>query len=66
MLFTIYYQPRIDEFKDYRVLADLGINIKLSESLRVVESLSVMYDSEPPEGVQNTDLKSMSSLRLVF
>ena len=66
MLFTIYYQPRIDKFRDYRVLADLGINIKLSESLRVVESLSVMYDSEPPEGVQKTDLKSMSSLRLVF
>ena len=65
-VFTLYYQPRVDEFKDYRILADLGIEIKLSESLRIVESLSVMYDSEPPEDVQNTDLKSLSSLRLVF
>lgn len=66
VLATVYYQPRIDMFEDYRVLADLGIEIKLSEFLRIVESLSVMYDSEPPEDVRNTDLKSLSSLRLVF
>ena len=63
---TVYYQPRSDMPKDYRILADLGIEIKLSKFLRIVESLSVMYDSEPPEDVRNTDLKSLSSLRLVF
>ncbi len=66
VLFTLYYQPRIDAFNDYRVLADLGVEIKLSKFLRVVESLSLMYDSEPPVGVKNTDLKSLSSLRFVF
>ena len=51
---------------DYRVLADLGVEIKLSQYLRLVESLNLMYDSAPPDEVKRTDLKSISSLRLVF
>ena len=63
---TLYYQPLINKFSDYRVLLDLNIEIKLSERLRLVESLGVMYDSEPPAGVQRADLKSMSTLRIAF
>lgn len=64
--FTLYYQPRIDTLKDYRVLTDLSFEIKLSEHIRLVESLNLMYDSEPPKTVKHTDLKSLSSLRIVF
>ena len=63
---TVYYQPRVDQVNDYRVLADFGVEIKLSEYLRLVESLGLMYDSTPPNDVQRTDLKSISSLRLIF
>ena len=63
---TLYYQPLINQLSDYRVLFDLSFEIKLSEHLRLVESLGVMYDSEPPASVQRTDLKSMSTLRIAF
>lgn len=63
---TLYYQPLINAFSDYRILCDVNVEIKLSEHLRLVESLSLMYDSEPPESVQGADLKSMSTLRVSF
>ena len=63
---TIYYQPRIDLLGDYRILTDLGLEVKLSQYLRLVESLNLMYDSAPPDEVKRTDLRSISSLRLVF
>ncbi len=66
ILGTIYYQPRADQLSDYRILFDLSIEIKLSDHLRLVESLGVMYDSAPPDDVQRGDLKSLSALRVSF
>ena len=61
---TVYYQPRFDKLDDYRVLADLSLDIKLSEHFSLVETLNLLYDSEPPPGVVNYDLKTITSLRI--
>ena len=63
---TIYYQPLINQMKDYRLLCDFIVEIKLSNYLHLVESLGLLYDSEPPPQVQKTDLKSLSSLKVLF
>ena len=62
----VYFQPRLDELSDLRLLNDLSVEVKLSERLRLIETLSLLYDSRPPQGVQRTDLKSLSGLRVVF
>lgn len=63
---TLYYQPLLRDPSDYRVLGDAAIEVKLSDLIRLVESLNLLYDSEPPVGVQRYDLKSVTSLRFVW
>ena len=63
---TLYFQPLLEQVRDYRILYDLSCEIKLSALVRLVESFHLLYDREPPPGVKGYDLKSMTSLRLSF
>jgi len=61
---SAYFQPNLKALGDYRALNELSLEVKLSDRLRLVESLSTLYDSAPPPGVKPIDLKSMTTLRL--
>lgn len=63
---TIYYQPKIGELSDYRVLGELSAEVNLSEHFSLVESLGALYDSTPPPSVTQYDFKTVTSLRLRF
>ena len=63
---TTYAQPLFNQIDDFRILNDLSLSVQLSTYLQLVETLSIMYDSAPPQNVKNMDLKSMTSIRLNF
>ncbi len=63
---TLYLQPLVTRPGDLRALSDLSVEVKLSDALRLVESLSALYDSAPPPGVSRFDLRSLTSLRVAL
>ena len=51
---TTYYQPKIWEFKDYRVSNESTFNIGISEKLSLKIIYTILYDSEPAPEVPET------------
>lgn len=60
----LYFQPNLIDIDDYRALNEFSLEIKLSENFKLVEALSMLYDSAPPPHVKRVDLKSMTTIRL--
>ena len=52
---STYYQPRLSDTDDFRILERAGLSVSLAEKLSLQLSIDVSYDSEPPLGVRKTD-----------
>ena len=63
---TTYVQPRFDEFSDLRLLHETDLAIPLTEHLRLGFSISLSHDSEPPEGVKDTDVSLKNRFSYTF
>ena len=50
---TLYYQPRIDQFSDYRLSPAFAIELKVLKKLLVSIAGDLRYDSNPVSGVNN-------------
>ncbi|MEM9291812.1 MAG: DUF481 domain-containing protein [Acidobacteriota bacterium] len=61
---TIYVQPSLEDLGDLRLLNDNEIAFPISERVEISLSLSVLYDSEPPPGVESTDWRLRNQLRV--
>lgn len=65
---TVYYQPRIDYWEDYRTSVQTQLKFGLLEKLFYVTTLSMTYDSFPvvaPE-IPNLTLKWVNGIELRF
>lgn len=54
---TIYVQPAIDDFGDYRILQQSRLSTALTESWSLTVQLNLRHDSEPEFDVDETDLE---------
>jgi len=63
---TTYYQTRLTDFSDFRILEQAGLEITLHENVSLVESFSLAHDSKPPDDVEETDITTTTSIKLVF
>ncbi len=63
---TIYYQPRFDNFSDFRMLEELEVLTKVSEVFAFGVTVGILYDSAPPTGVRPTDLRLLTTARISF
>jgi len=61
---TLYVQPRFDAPSDVRVLEEVELLGRVGERLALGVTFGVLYDSAPPTGVQPTDLRLASTVRL--
>ncbi|HEY0255044.1 MAG TPA: DUF481 domain-containing protein [Kofleriaceae bacterium] len=52
---TIYVQPRLDDFSNYRLLGDAALEVKLSKRFAITDGFLVDYDSRPPQQVRSWD-----------
>ena len=48
---TVYYQPSYDRFSDYRVLFNLGMNIRINSKFSLQVDYQLKRDNEPPENL---------------
>lgn len=51
---TVYYQPKADDFDDYRMLFDAGLTVRLTDALQLQISYNLRYDSRPPQNLEVT------------
>jgi len=63
---VIYYQPRLNKLSDFRALLETKFDLKINNVLTLRLSLDVEHDSEPSQGIQNTDVSYMTGLKLRF
>ncbi len=59
-----YYQPRFDEWSDFRVSSETGISFTLWKKLKWKSYFSLVYDSLPPVGA--TELRYQFTNGLAF
>ena len=53
---TVYYQPDMGGFSDYRILNEGEFSISISQSISFSSILKYRFDSEPPDGIKSYDL----------
>ena len=51
----LYYQPRVIDFKDYRLLNDFSLAVSLTEYFEMVTTFTMRYDSQPPSSSKSLD-----------
>ena len=61
-----YYQPAFEEFSDYRALASLDFDFKLTQHLSHRTSIRFRYDSEPVGTIESHDLDLTVGLSASF
>jgi putative salt-induced outer membrane protein YdiY len=62
----IEYIPQVDNFENYLVTAEIGIDSDLTEKLGMRFTIQDVYDNEPAAGRKSNDLRVVSSLRYKF
>tara|TARA_Y100000592_G_scaffold42570_1_gene67646 strand:+ start:5880 stop:6569 length:690 start_codon:yes stop_codon:yes gene_type:complete len=59
-----YYQPKLQEWTDYRLTAEASLEIKLNKFLALVEQYTLTYDTRPPLGVLVADQRNTTSIKV--
>jgi len=63
---TVYFQPRLDEFSDFRISNEGEIKFTISSTLSFLVSMSIGFDSAPPPGVKQLDTTTTNKIRFSF
>lgn len=63
---TTYYQPRLDDFPDKRILEQAALAVKMTDRLNLTLSINIAHDSRPPQTVEKTDVSYNTSLSYKF
>lgn len=63
---TLYYQPALDDWPDVRVLNEAGLVIQLTRQIDLRSSVQVVYQSRPPQDVNETDVNYMTGIEYRF
>ena len=62
----LYYQPKVDEFSDFRVLFESSLKVNITDRLAVKFSLDIVHDNKPPQGIEKTDYSYSSGFVYSF
>lgn len=66
LMSTTYYQPEIGNAADFRLSEQAALSVSLSKRMRLVLSLDVSHDSEPPQSVEKTDTSYNTRFEVQF
>ncbi len=64
LVHTTYFQPRLDDPTDYRLLSQSSVGFKVTESLAFRVEFSLAYYTSPPAGVERLDSSTNLGLTL--
>lgn len=63
---TVYLQPRLDDFGDFRLLNEFGLTSKLTTKLSFRFSFVLARDSTPPASIEKLDTTLQTGISLAF
>lgn len=63
---VVYYQPMFKNFGDYKLLAENSLTVKLTELISLSINFKLRHDSEPPDGIKQTDTKTDIGIAFKF
>ena len=63
---TTYVQPRLDDFKDYRLSNNTRLSFGITEKLKFTTIFSFLYDSRPPAEVPSINYQVKNGLNYTF
>lgn len=63
---VVYYQPMFDNFSDYKLLAENSLTVKLTELISLSINFKLRHDSDPPDGIKQTDTKTDLGIAFKF
>lgn len=66
VIYTGYYQPRLDDLNDYLILQNMLLRIPVSKHLKLNYKLQYSYDPMPPFVVKRGDFSQSLSLSYQF
>ncbi len=61
---AVYFQPRFDNFNDFRILSENFISVRISTKLALSLNFRLRYDSQPPDNIKNFDTSSSMGITL--
>jgi len=64
--YVIYYQPRFDMFKDFRILSEGNLSVGISKRFALTIGFHLLYDRYPPKTIKNTDTNTKIGLDFMF
>ena len=64
--FLAFYQPRLDDFADWRAYGEIRLEVELIGSLSLFTGYNLQYDSQPPAGVEETDWNTRTGFLVKF
>ena len=71
-LSTTYFQTRLNDFSDYRILADLALKFGITENISFSVGFYTRHDSQPPETAEeeadlaSTDTSTTNTINIKF
>ena len=60
--FTLFYQPNVVEYKDYRIDGIAEIKLPVTDHLSLKTKCEYRYDSMPEDGIERDDMRFLTSL----
>jgi hypothetical protein len=63
---TIYFQPRLDDFRDVRLLDILALDVSVTGRLSASLQATLRYESPVPETIKRADLMVKNMLGITF
>jgi hypothetical protein len=61
-----YYQPRFDDFSDFRLSNQTSLNLKITSKLAMTNTLNLYYESRPADNIANFNYLFENGLRLTL
>ncbi len=59
---VIYYQPKIEKWKDFKLILDTGLVIELENKISLSIGFNYRFDSMPADGISKNDYKTEMGL----
>lgn len=63
---TTFYQPRVNDFTDHRILNQSSLKVKASKRLTIGLNYNYLFDSHPAAGIPQTNYSLLTGLEYAF
>jgi len=66
LFFVLFYQPALEDFKNYRLTSDIIFEFNIIKSLFFEFKINDEYNNIVPEGIERNDLSIINSLKIKY